>query len=111
MKISYEGENVEVFWSVNTPGLYYIIDKNKISKEQFEELKFADALKECSYPDAEAIMQASGKFKQCYFGFTIMEEDLPKVKPGNKIEKKASLKEVEPLTTSLGDLLKGISLT
>lgn len=110
MKISYEGQDVEVFWSVNTPGLYYVLDKNKISQEQFEELKFADALKECSYPDAEAIMQASGKFKQCYFGFTIMEEDLPKVKP-NKIEKKSSLKEVEPLTTSLGDLLKGISLT
>lgn len=111
MKISWKGQNVEVFWSVNTPGLYYILDHNKISKEQFEELKFADALKECSYPDAEAIMQASGKFKQCYFGFTITEEDLPKVKPGNKIKKKSSRKEVEPLTTSLGDLLKGISLT
>lgn len=111
MKISYEGKNVDVFWSVNTPGLYYILDHNKISKEQFEELKFADALKDCTLPDAVAIMQASKKFKACYFGFTIMEEDLPKVKPGNKIEKKASLKEVEPLTTSLGDLLKGISLT
>ena len=42
MKMSHEGKNVEVFWSVNTPGLYYIIDKNKISQEQFDELKFAD---------------------------------------------------------------------
>lgn len=111
MKISYEGQNVEVFWSVNTPGLYYILSMDKISKEQFEELKFADALKNCSYSDAVAIMQASNKFKPCYFGFTIMEEDLPKVKPGNKIKKKSSPREVEPLTTSLGDLLKGISLT
>ncbi len=111
MKMTYEGQDVEVFWSVNTPGLYYIMDMTKISQEQFEELKWADALKDCSMSDAVAIMQASKKFKPCYFGFTIMEEDLPKVKPGNKIEKKASLKEVEPLTTSLGDLLKGISLT
>ncbi len=110
MKITYKGQDVEVFWSVNTPGLYCIIDKNKISKEQFEELKFADALKECSYQDAEAIMQASGKFKQCYFGFTVLEEDLPKLKPV-KTKKKSSAREVEPLTTSLGDLLKGISLT
>lgn len=110
MKITWEGKNVDVFWSVNTPGLYYILDHNKISKEQFEELKFADALKDCPLPDAVAIMQASEKFKECYFGFTIMEEDLPKVKQG-KIKKKSSLKEVEPLTTSLGDLLKGISLT
>lgn len=55
MKISYEGQNVEVSWSVNTPGLYYILSMDKISKEQFEELKFADALKKlflfrrCSY--------------------------------------------------------------
>lgn len=110
MKMTWEGKNVDVFWSVNTPGLYYILDHNKISKEQFEELKFADALKDCSLQDAVAIMQASEKFKKCYFGFTIMEEDLPKVKQG-KIKKKSSLKEVEPLTTSLGDLLKGISLT
>lgn len=110
MKLTWEGQNVEVFWSVNTPGLYYILNRNKISQEQFEELKFADALKECSCPDAEAIMQASGKFKTCWFGFTIMEEDLPKKKP-NKIKKKSHLREVEPLTTSLGDLLKGISLT
>lgn len=110
MKITWEGKNVDVFWSANTPGLYYILDHNKISKEQFEELKFADALKDCPLPDAVAIMQASEKFKECYFGFTIMEEDLPKVKQG-KIKKKSSLKEVEPLTTSLGDLLKGISLT
>ena len=110
MKLSWEGQTVEVFWSVNTPGLYYILDKNKISQEQFEELKFADALKDCSRQDAEAIMQASGKFKPCYFGFTIMEEDLPKVKP-NKIKKQSHLREVEPLTTSLSDLLKGISLT
>lgn len=109
MKMSHEGKNVEVFWSVNTPGLYYIIDKNKISQEQFDELKFAEALKDCSLQDATAIMQASKKFKKCYFGFTIMEEDLPKVKPG-KIKKKSSPREVEPLTTSLGDLLKGISL-
>lgn len=100
-----------MFWSANTPGLYYILDRTKISQEQFEELKFADALKECSCPDAEAIMQASGKFKKCYFGFTVLEEDLlPKLKPV-KIKKKSSPKEVEPLTTSLGDLLKGISLT
>lgn len=109
MKLTWEGKNVDVFWSVNTPGLYYIFDKSKISQEQFDELKFADALKDCSLPDAVAIMQASGKFKPCYFGFTIMEEDLPKVKPNKN--RKSSLKEVEPLTTSLGDLLKGISLT
>lgn len=84
MKITWEGQNVDVFWSVNTPGLYYILDKNKISQEQFEELKFADALKDCSIPDAVAIMQASNKFKECYFGFTIMEEDLPKVEPDKK---------------------------
>ena len=110
MKLSWEGQNVEVFWSVNTPGLYYILDKNKISQEQFEELKFADALKDCSLQDADAIMRESKKFKTCWFGFTIMEEDLPKKKP-NKIKKKSHLREVEPLTTSLGDLLKGISLT
>ena len=110
MKMSWEGKNVDVFWSVNTPGLYYILDRNKISQEQFEELKFADALKDCPIPDAVTIMQASEKFKPCYFGFTITEEDLPKVEPV-KIEKKSLLKEVEPLTTSLGDLLKGISLT
>ena len=111
MKMIWEGKNVDVFWSVNTPGLYYILDHNKISKEQFEELKFADALKDCSLQDAVAIMQASKKFKKCYFGFTIMEEDLPKVEPIKKIKKKSFPREVEPLTTSLGDLLKGISLT
>lgn len=111
MKMIWEGKNVDVFWSVNTPGLYYVMDMSKISQEQFEELKFTDALKDCSLQDATAIMQASKKFKKCYFGFTIMEEDLPKVKPGNKIKKKSSPREVEPLTTSLGDLLKGISLT
>ena len=110
MKMTWKGKDVDVFWSVNTPGLYYILDRNKISQEQFEELKFADALKDCPIPDAVAIMQASNKFKECYFGFTIMEEDLPKVKP-NTIKKKYHLREVEPLTTSLGDLLKGISLT
>lgn len=110
MEMTYKGQNVEVFWSVNTPGLYYIITKNKISQEQFEELKFADALKDCSHQDAVAIMQASKKFKKCYFGSTILEEDLPKVDQG-KIKKKSSLREVEPLTTSMGDLLKGISLT
>ena len=110
MKMSWEGQNVEVFWSVNTPGLYYILDRNKISQEQFDELKFAEALKDCSLPDAVTIMQASEKFKSCYFGFTITEEDLPKLKPVD-IKKKPSLKEVEPLATSMGDLLKGISLT
>ena len=110
MKMSYEGKDVELFWSANTPGLHYILDINKISQEQFEELKFTDALKDCSLQDAVAIMQASKKFKKCYFGFTIMEEDLPKVKPV-KTKKKFSPREVEPLTTSLGDLLKGISLT
>lgn len=111
MKMTWKGRDVDVFWSVNTPGLYYIMDMTKISQEQFEELKFADALKDCSIPDAVAIMQASNKFKPCYFGFTIMEEDLPKVEPIKKIKKKSSPREVEPLTTSLGDLLKGISLT
>nr|DAH25327.1 MAG TPA: hypothetical protein [Caudoviricetes sp.] len=111
MRLTWEGKNVDVFWSVNTPGLYYILDHNKISKEQFEELKFADALKDCPISDAVAIMQASNKFKPCYFGFTIMEEDLPKVEQIKKIKKKFSPREVEPLTTSLGDLLKGISLT
>ena len=110
MKMTWEGQNVDVFWSVNTPGLYYILDRNKITQEQFDELKFAEALKDCPLPDAVTIMQSSEKFKHCYFGFTITEEDLPKVEPV-KIKKKSSLKEVEPLTTSLGDLLKGISLT
>ena len=110
MKMTWEGKNVDVFWSVNTPGLYYILDQDKISQEQFEELKFADALKDCPIPDAVTIMQASNKFKPCYFGFTIMEEDLPKAKPV-KTKKKFSPREVEPLTTSLGDLLKGISIT
>ena len=110
MKMSWEGNNVDVFWSINTPGLYYIIDHEKISQEQFEELKFTDDLKDCSLPDAVIIMQSSKKFKPCYFGFTITEDELPKVKPV-KIEKESSHKEVEPLTTSLGNLLKGISLT
>lgn len=110
MKMRLEGQNVELFWSVNTPGLYYILDRTKISQEQFEELKFAEALKDCSRQDAVAIMQASKKFKKCYFGFTVLEEDLPKLKPV-KTKKKSSAREVEPLTTSLADLLKGISLT
>ena len=110
MKMTYNGKDVDVFWSVNTPGLYYIIDMKKLSQEQFEELKFADALKDCLIPDAINIMRASKKFKTCWFGFTIMEEDLPKVKPVDT-KKKSSLREVEPLTTSLGDLLKEISLT
>lgn len=110
MEMTWKGRDVDVFWSVNTPGLYYILDMSKVSQEQLEELKFADALKDCPIPDAVAIMRASKKFKPCWFGFTIMEEDLPKVKQADT-KKKSSLREVEPLTTSLGDLLKGISLT